>query len=152
MAKSKETFNKKDKEQKRFKNKQEKKQKMEERKANKKKGSSLEQMMAYIDENGNLSSTPPDPRAKKILFRQEDIQIGVPKQEFKDKEEIIKNGTVTFFNTSKGFGFINELQTGERIFFHVNDILEQIEEGDKVKFQVERGPRGFNAVQVSKMV
>ena len=71
MAKSKETFNKKEKEQKRFKQKQNKREKMEERKANKKSGN-LEDMMAYLDENGNLTSVPPDPRSKKI-FRQEDM-------------------------------------------------------------------------------
>ena len=60
MAKSKETFNKKEKEQRRNKAKQDKKARMEERKANKKKGGSLEDMMAYIDENGNITSTPPD--------------------------------------------------------------------------------------------
>jgi len=66
MAKSKETFNKRQKEKNRLKQKQDKREKMEERKANAKKGKSLEEMLAYIDENGNLSSTPPDPK-KKIL-------------------------------------------------------------------------------------
>ena len=60
MAKSKETFFKKQKEKQRLKNRQDKQQKMEERKANLKKGKSLDEMMAYVDENGNLSSTPPD--------------------------------------------------------------------------------------------
>lgn len=148
MAKSKETFNKKDKEQRRIKQKQEKRQKMEERKANKKKGGSLDDMMAYIDENGNLSDTPADPRTKKV-FKQEDIQIGVPKQEA--VEEVFRNGVVSFFNKAKGFGFINDLQTNERIFFHVKDILEPLEESYKVQFLVERSPRGWNAVQVSKI-
>jgi hypothetical protein len=62
MAKSGETFGKKEKEKKRAKVKQEKMEKMEERKANVKKGKSLDEMMAYIDENGNISSTPPDPK------------------------------------------------------------------------------------------
>jgi cold shock CspA family protein len=147
MAKSKETFNKKEKEQKRFKQKQNKREKMEERKANKKSGN-LEDMMAYLDENGNLTSVPPDPRSKKI-FRQEDMQISVPKQE--EVEEVPRSGVVTYFNTAKGFGFINDLQSNERIFFHVNDILEQLNESDKVKFMVERGPRGLSAIQVSRL-
>jgi hypothetical protein len=75
MPKSKETFNKKEKEKKRLKQQQEKKERAEERKANKRDGKSLEGMMAYLDENGNLSDTPPDPRHKRI-FRQEDMQIG----------------------------------------------------------------------------
>ena len=68
MAKSKETFNKKEKEKKRLKKKQEKMEKMQERKANAEKGKSLDEMMAYIDENGNLSSTPPDPESGKYLI------------------------------------------------------------------------------------
>ena len=59
MAKSKETFFKKQKEKQRLKNRQDKQQKMEERKANAKKGKTLNEMLAYVDENGNLSSTPP---------------------------------------------------------------------------------------------
>lgn len=60
MAKSKETFNKREKEKKRLKQRQEKREKQEERKANAAKGKPLEAMLAYIDENGNLSSVPPD--------------------------------------------------------------------------------------------
>jgi len=58
MAKSQETFGKKEKEKKRKKQQQEKREKMEERKANAKKGKSLDEMMAYVDENGNISATP----------------------------------------------------------------------------------------------
>jgi hypothetical protein len=76
MGRSQETFNKKEKEKKRAKQRQDKAEKMEERKANGKKGKSLDDMMAYIDENGNISSTPPDPRKKKI-FNSDDVQIGV---------------------------------------------------------------------------
>ena len=66
MAKSKETFNKKEKEKKRLKQRQDKAEKMEQRNANAKKGKSLDEMMAYLDENGNLTSTPPDPKKKKV--------------------------------------------------------------------------------------
>jgi cold shock CspA family protein len=148
MAKSKESFNKKDKEQRRFKQKQDKKQKMEDRKAHKKKTGSLEDMMAYVDDNGNLSDTPPDPRQKRI-FKQEDIQIGVPKHE--DLPDVLNTGTVTFFNTSKGFGFISDTLTNERLFFHVKDTQELLQEMDKVQFRVERGPRGLSAVQVTRL-
>ena len=148
MAKSKETFGKKEKEKKRLKKKQEKKQRFEERSANKRDGNSLEGMMAYLDENGNLSDTPPDQSRKKV-FRQEDMQISVPKQR-EPTEEDFRTGTVTFYNKDKGFGFINDQTTNERIFFHVNEMQEQIEESDKVKFLVERGLRGLNALQLSK--
>lgn len=61
MARSKESFNKREKEKKRQKKKMDKKEKMEERKLHSSKGKSLDDMLAYVDENGNLSSTPPDP-------------------------------------------------------------------------------------------
>ena len=104
MGKSGETFNKKEKEKKRAKQKKDKAEKMEERKANVKKGKSLDEMMAYIDENGNISSTPPDPNKKKV-FKQEDMQIGVPKHVPGEDENPIRTGVVAFFNDEKGFGF-----------------------------------------------
>lgn len=151
MAKSKETFGKKEKEKKRLKQRQDKQQKMEERKANGKSGKSLEDMMAYIDENGNISATPPDPSKKKI-FNQEDMQIGVPKYVPGEEDEVERTGTVAFFNEAKGFGFINDAQTGERIFVHVNQLLERIVESDKVNFEVEMSPRGPSATKVKKAV
>ena len=151
MGRSKETFNKKEKEKKRLKQKQDKKEKMEERKANKNKDTSLDGMIAYLDENGNLTDTPPDPRRKRV-FAAENIQIGVPKQNETGEADEFRTGVVSFYNQPKGFGFINDSSTNERVFFHVNNILEPLEESDKVKFAMERGPRGFHAVQVTKVV
>lgn len=147
MAKSKETSNKKEKEKKRLKKQQEKRQKMEDRKMNMKKGKSLEDMMAYLDENGNLTDRPSDPKIKKI-FKQEDIQLGVPKRE--EVENVPRNGVVTFFDQNKGFGFINDQQTNERVFFHINSLTEEVKISDKVLFEIESGPRGPNALNVSK--
>jgi len=149
MARSKETFNKREKEKQRQKQKQDKKEKMEERKANSTKGKSLNEMMAYIDENGNISSTPPDPRMKKV-FNAEEIEIGVPKQSESD-EDNINEGAVNYFNESKGFGFIIDKQSGERLFFHVNQLLEAIKEHDKVTYDIEKGPKGYNAVNIKKL-
>src|SRR4028119_364023 len=140
MAKSGETFGKKEKEKKRAKNKQEKQEKMDERKANAKKGKSLDEMMAYIDENGNISSTPPDPKKMRIV-NAEDIQVGVPKY-VAEEQDPIRAGVVTFFNDAKGFGFIKDLQTQESVFVHVNQLKERISENDKVSFEVEMGPKG----------
>src|ERR1700722_11778077 len=103
MAKSQETFNKKDKQKQKLRLRKEKEEKMAERKANAKKGKTLDEMMAYIDENGNISSIPPDPRKMKI-FKQEDMQIGVPKYVPGEPGELIRNGVVSFFNDTKGFG------------------------------------------------
>jgi cold shock CspA family protein len=149
MAKSRETFGKKEKEKKRLKQRQEKQEKKEERKANGKTGKSLDEMMAYIDENGNISSVPPDPQKKKI-FKAEDMQISVPKYE-PSEDDIIRSGTVTFFNHDKGFGFINDAKSGERIFVHVHQLTEPIAENDKVSFEVESGDRGLSAVRIKKL-
>lgn len=147
MAKSKETFQKREKEKKRIKLKQEKQQRREERKNNKKDGDSLNSMIAYVDENGNITDTPPDfSRRKEINV--EDIVIGIPKQE--EITDVIRQGVVSFFNKEKGFGFITETGKSEKYFFHVNDLSERIEESDKVNFQIERGPRGLNATAITR--
>lgn len=149
MGKSQETFGKKEKEKKRAKQRQDKAEKMEERRANAKKGKTLDEMMAYLDENGNISSTPPDPRRKKT-FKLEDMEIGIPKQRPGEQEEVIRTGLVTFFNDAKGFGFIKDLKTQESVFIHVNQLSERINENDKVNFEVEMGPKGPNAINVKK--
>lgn len=148
MAKSQETFNKKEKEKKRLKKRQDKQQKREERKANSE-GGGLENMMAYVDENGNITDTPPDPTKKKKI-KAKSIEIGVPKRE---EEEVPaeRKGKVEFFNHSKGFGFIRELETQEKFFVHINGVTEEIDEGDTVSFELERGMKGMNAVRVKKV-
>ena len=149
MARSQQSFNKKEKEKQRAKQKQEKQEKMEERKAAAKKGKSLDEMMAYIDENGNLSTTPPDPSRKKI-FNPEDMEIGVPKQKDPSPEDLIRKGVVNFFNSTKGFGFIKDSESGESIFFHENNLSEPLKEGDRISFEVEMGNKGPVAVQIKK--
>ena len=139
--------NKREKEKQRQKEKQEKREKMEERRASQTKGKSLDDMMAYIDENGNITSTPPDPEKKKV-FNAEDIEIGVPKHREAD-EDPMKEGKIDYFNGSKGFGFIIQ-NDGEKIFFHINQTTYPVREGDVVNYTVERGPKGYNAVGVAK--
>ena len=147
MARSQETFNKKENEKKRIKKQQDKREKREERKANSNKGKSLDDMMAYIDEDGNLSSTPPDPRKKRIV-KSEDMQISTPRQAPVDPSEAFRSGVVTHFNDSKGYGFIKDLETQESIFVHINSLTEPIKENNKVSFEVEMGPKGANATNV----
>ena len=151
MGRSTETFAKKEREKKKSKKLLEKKEKAEERKANSDKGKSLDDMMAYIDENGNISSTPPDPAKRKVILS-ENIQLGVPKQEAMDPADLVRNGTVTFFNESKGYGFIKDLQSQESIFVHINALTEAIGENDKVTFETEQGQKGLNAIKVKKVV
>jgi cold shock CspA family protein len=147
MAKSQQTWNKKENEKKKIQKRNEKEQKREERKSNAKAGKSLDEMMAYVDEFGNITSTPPDPTKKKTVIRQQDIQIGVARQ--KDVVvNTVRQGIVTFFNDSKGYGFIKDLETQESIFVHANGLTEPIRENNKVSFEVEKGKKGPNAVDV----
>lgn len=148
MAKSQQTFNKKAIEEKRLKKRKEKQEKKEERKANSQ-GGGLENMMAYVDENGYITDTPPDPTKKKKISLSE-IEIGVPKRE-REETNSVRNGKVEFFNDSKGFGFIKELDTQEKYFVHVKGLLDEIKENDMVTFELERGMKGMNAVRVKKV-
>ena len=141
------TWNKRERENKKQQERKQKEERRLERKENTKKGKSLDDMMAYIDENGNISSTPPDPR-KKIIINVEDIEIGVPKQREMSPEELLRKGVVTFFNHDKGYGFIKDMQTQESIFVHVNSSADELKENSRVIFEVEKGPKGLNAVNV----
>lgn len=60
----------------------------------------------------------------------------------------MSEGTVKFFNSSKGFGFIKPSDSNEDIFVHQSGLIHQIKENDKVKFKIERGKKGLNAVDV----
>jgi cold shock CspA family protein len=148
MAKSKETFNKKEKEKKKLKKKQDKQQRKEDRKSNSDKGKTFEDMLAYVDEYGNITSTPPDPTKKKKEIKAEDIEIGVSRQEDLEPEDLIRKGTVSFFNESKGYGFIKDDESKESVFVHINNTSEVLSENDKVTFETERGPKGLSAVRV----
>ncbi len=148
MSKSQETYSKKEKEKQRQKKKKEKDEKRMERKASSK-GGGLDNMIAYIDENGNISDTPPDPD-KKIEFELGDIATSVPKQEEFDMDTS-RQGKIDFFNTEKGFGFIKEIGTNESYFVHYKGLIDDVVEGDKVSFELEKGMKGLNAVKVTKI-
>lgn len=149
MGRSQETFSKKENEKKKQKKKKEKEEKREERKANASNGNSLDDMIAYVDADGNITDTPPDPNQKKKEIKHEDIQLGAVKRE-NIEEDIIRTGIVSFFNDSKGYGFIRDKNTQESIFVHMNGLTEPIKENNKVTFEIERGPKGLNAVNVKK--
>lgn len=146
MAGSQETFGKKEREKKRLKKRKDKLLRKEERKAS---GQNSE--FVYVDEFGQLTDTPPDP-TKKIKVDASTIEIGIPKKEDRGEEESAdKQGKVSFFDTSKGFGFIIDSSSQEKYFVHVSGLLEEIKENDKVTFELERGLKGMNAVRVKKI-
>jgi cold shock CspA family protein len=145
MGRSQESFNKKDVRNKKEKKRKEKEMKKLTRKENEK--DSFDDMIAYVDENGMITSTPPDPSLKKEI-NIEDIEISIPKSDPNQVFDPIRKGSVTFFNTSKGFGFIRDLETQESVFVHVNNLLEEIKEGNLVNYEVEMGQKGPTAVKV----
>ncbi len=146
MAGSQETFGKKEREKKRLKKKKDKQLKKEERKA-----SGQDSMFVYVDEFGQLTDTPPDP-ANKIKVDASSIEIGIPKKEDREEEEPAeRQGKVSFFDSSKGFGFIIDSSSQEKHFVHVSGLIDEIGENDKVTFELERGLKGMNAVRVKKI-
>ena len=147
MAKSQETFGKKEKEKKRLKKRKDKAEKREERKANSVKGADLEDMLMYVDENGQLTDTPPDPLKKKKV-NAKNIEISVPKKTEADEVSSIRRGRIDFFNDSKGYGFIKEMDSSESFFVHINGLVDDVKEGNMVTFELERGLKGMNAVNV----
>ena len=130
MGRSQETFNKKE-----VRNKKEKKrkEKLEKRVARKEleKTGKLEDMMAYLDEDGNITDTPPDPTKKKKIINAKSIEIRIQHE--------------------KGFGFIKEIDSFEKHFVHINGCIDDIDEGNTVTFDLERGMKGMNAVNVKKV-
>ena len=60
----------------------------------------------------------------------------------------MKNGIVKFFNASKGFGFITEDDSNTEYFVHVTGIIDEINEGNAVEFELKEGRKGMNAVNV----
>ncbi|MGE0567060.1 MAG: cold shock domain-containing protein [Bacteroidia bacterium] len=149
MAKSKQTFQKVEKEKKKKQKQKEKEEKRALRKADSSKGKGIDAMMAYVDHNGKLSNTPPDPKLK-VEVKIEDIQLGA--QTFsKDVSKEINTGRVAIYYQDKNFGFIKSNATQEKIFFHISGVNQEIKEGDLVTYEVTKGVKGLNAVNISKV-
>lgn len=147
MGKSQESFRKKEVKNRKDKKRKDKEKKKQARSENDKK-SSLDDMIAYVDSNGLITDTPPDPEEKKEEIKLEDIETSVPKQSEQDKMDVVRKGTVTFFNDQKGYGFIKDSQTQESVFVHINDAEEDLKEGNLVSFEVVSGNRGLAAIKV----
>ena len=150
MGRSQQTFSKSEKEKKRLKKREEKRKKMEARKLEAKENGKKGIQFAYVDHNGNLTDTPPDP-SQKIKVKAKNIEVSIPKTLDSEKEEIdpVRTGKVSFFDSSKGFGFIIDSENNEKYFCHVSGLNDEINEDDKVTFELEKGQRGMNAVRVS---
>jgi cold shock CspA family protein len=146
MARSQETFGKKEVRVKKEKKRKEKEKKKLERKEGRD-GNSLDDMIAYVDEYGNITSTPPDLTKRKVV-NAEDIQTSIPKSLASDTNEKIRKGIVSFFNDNKGFGFIKDSANQQSVFVHINGLLETVKENNKVTFEIVNGVKGPNAINV----
>ncbi len=138
------SFNKRELEKKKEQKRKEKQQRKEDRKAGGSK--SFDDMIAYVDENGMITSTPPDPDKKQEVDL-DNIAVSTPKKD--ETEEIELKGRVEYFNHEKGYGFIKNLSGIEKYFFHISNAPENITEGNMVTFELERGEKGMNAVKIT---
>ncbi|RIJ45575.1 cold shock domain-containing protein [Maribellus luteus] len=143
MGRSSISFNKKELEKKRARKRKEKQQRKEVRKANGGSGS-LDDMIAYVDENGVITDTQPDPIKKKVDANK--IAISTPKKQ--EEEDVPLKGRVEHFKKDKGYGFIKDMASTEKYFFHISDAYPNITEGNKVSFELAKGNRGLNAVKI----
>lgn len=146
MARSQESMNKKAVRQRKEKKRKDKEKRRLESKDQE--SSSFDDMIAYVDEFGNITDTPPDPSQKEEVDL-ESIEVSVAKSDPNDKTDILRKGVVSFFNDAKGFGFIRDLDTDQRIFVHTSNLLEEIKENNMVQFEIAKGLKGPTAMQVS---
>jgi cold shock CspA family protein len=147
MGRMHETSNKKEVQNKKDKKRKEKEKKRLERKENSKNSGGMDDMIAYVDQYGNITSEPQD-LSKRDKINVEDIEIKVERNRETETQSTIRKGIITFFNDSKGFGFIKDLNTQESIFVHIKGLLEPVKENNKVIFEVEKGVKGLNAYNV----
>ena len=146
MGRGNETFGKKEVRAKKEKKRKEKEKKRSARKQQTRNGNNLDEMIAYVDEFGNITSTPPDlTQIKEVSI--DEIEISVSKS-VADANDTMRKGIVSFFNQSKGFGFIKDSISKKDVFVHANSILEPITENNKVIFELVKGPKGFTAINV----
>lgn len=137
------TLNKKERQKKKRKNKEDKFAKRELKKSSTEKGNQI----MYLDEFGNFTDTPQDPK-QKIKIRKEDIEVSIPKKGEEEEVDTVRNGRVKFFNHEKGYGFIVDEVTGESYFAHANNLIEEVTENDYVTFELGSGPKGPVALEV----
>lgn len=149
MGRSQETSNKKE-----IRNKKEKKRKEKAEKKAKRKSegkiTDFNDMIAYVDEFGKLSSSPPD-LEKRIIVAPESIEIKIPRNRSESVSSREKQGVVISFNKSKGFGFIRESDSTRNIFVHANNLTEPISENDVVTYELGKGAKGAIALNVKRL-
>ena len=130
------SYSKKENNKKKIKKKQDKQSRREDRKVNNNKGKSLEDMLVYVDANGNLTSVPPHLQPVEPIKKKRDTEENATKSD-------AGIGMITYMN-EKGYGFITEKVTGDNIFFNFESDTA-FKRGMKVQFKKESSHKGFRA-------
>jgi len=145
MGRSQETFNKKEVRSKKDKKRKEKEQKRAKRKDGKK--SSFDDMIAYVDEFGKITSTPPDPN-NKLVISADSIDLGNTRNTSESTQDYLRKGVIIKYSESKGYGFIRDLETQKSYFVHASNIQDRVSENNIVIFEIGRGAKGPAAMNV----
>lgn len=139
------SFSKKENNKKKQKKQQDKISRREERKTHNNKGKDLDDMIIYVDINGNFTSLPPH-----LQNREEDLTKA--KQAKKAQAEMMLtdfSGVVSYMS-EKGYGFITEDNGSENIFFHYGQLNEPVKKHDLVTYKKEQTPKGYQATEIKK--
>ncbi|TDS62122.1 cold-shock protein [Myroides indicus] len=141
------SFGKKENSKKKAKKQQEKAARREDRKTNNNKGKDFDDMIVYVDVNGNFTSIPPH-----LQNREEDLaKAKRPDSNTEDTPENAFTGTVTYFS-EKGYGFITEDRTGENVFFHHGQLNQTVNKNDRVGYKKEGTPKGYKAIDIKVII
>ena len=138
-----ESYSKKEKNKKKALKKIEKSNKRELRKTVNNKGKSLEEMIVYVDVLGRLTDVHPD---------QQDQEQDLLDASQESKQDLMYNGRVSSYEVNKGYGFINQEKTNDRVFFHFKVLNEDVAVGDKVQFSKELTEKGTRATRIIKII
>lgn len=138
MGQSQQTFRKKEIAKKKLQKRKEKEEKKAVRDEQNDKGKPLEDMFAYVDENGNISDKPP---LKKYEFKEEDLIRP-------EVEDVYSFGKVSFYNEIGQYGFIRDNETRENVYFNFKMLGFVLNQDQKVKFKSQSSKQGLQVTEV----
>ena len=138
MGQSQQTFRKKEIAKKKLQKRKEKEERKAQREDSNDKGKALEEMFAYVDENGNISDTPP---IKKYEFKEEDLIRP-------EVEDVYSFGKVSFYNEAGQYGFIRDTETRENVYFNFKILGFVLQQDQKVKFKSQSSKQGLQVTEV----
>ena len=146
MGRSQETFGKKEVRKRKEKKRREKEEKRARKKTEEKKNT-YDDMIAYVDEFGMITSTPPDPD-KKVVVDADSIELTINKNSPETNPPLVRKGVVIYYNDTKGFGFIRDTESNQKLYVHANSLLEPVSDNDIVEYELAKGIKGPAAVKV----